>query len=369
MSPIAQPDAIIVGAGLSGLSLAIHLAAGGWADRRVLVVDDQRPGVAGWASWTARPGLLDAAATRTYRRVQVHAGGVARRLDLGAYRYQVVPHDELRRLAEASFGPGFAFVPGSVTSVRDEGHAAAVCLDGRTLRASWVFDSRPAPVPEPDARLAFTGWRIHSGHPLFDPAVPTLFDFRIGGCGFAYVLPDSPRRALVEVTAFVPGRSAPPPPAERRSVLAAYVRDVLGAADYDAVEAESSVLPLCTRPVDRGRGRVVAIGARAGLIKASTGYAFQRIQRDSAAIAASLACQGHPYDRPRSHPRHRWLDRVMLRVLDRDPAALEVAFARLFGGRSAEPVLRFLDEDTGPLDELRLIRSLPPGPYLRALGP
>src|SRR5689334_7967345 len=114
MSRMAQPDAIIVGAGLSGLSLAIHLAAGGWAERRVLVVDDQRPGVAGWASWTARPGLLDAAATRTFRRVQVHAGGVTRRLDLGAYRYQVVPHDGLRRLAEASFGPGFAFVPGAV---------------------------------------------------------------------------------------------------------------------------------------------------------------------------------------------------------------------------------------------------------------
>src|SRR5262249_25719906 len=68
-------------------------------------------------------------------------------------------------------------------------------------------------------------------------------------------------------------------------------------------------------------------------------------------------------------PAHNWLDRILPRVLDRDPAALEVAFARLFAGQSAEPILRFLDEDTGLLEELRLIRSLPPGPYLRALRP
>jgi lycopene beta-cyclase len=362
-------DAIIVGAGLSGLSLAIHLAAGGWADRRVLVIDDQRPGVAAWASWTASPGLVDAAATRTYRQVGIHASGVSRVLGLGSYRYQVVRHEDLRRLALTRFGPGFAIVPGSVTSVRDEGDAAAVRLDGQTLRASWVFDSRPVPVAEPDARLAFTGWRIQCGQPAFDPALPTLFDFRTGGHGFAYVLPEDPRRALVELTEFTPSHFPLTTPDDRVTALNAYVRDVLRVAEYDVVASESAVLPLCTRAVDRGRGRVVAIGARGGLIKASTGYAFQRIQRDSAAIAQSLGRHGHPFARPRALPRHRWLDRTLLRVLDRDPAALEVAFARLFVGRSAEPVLRFLDEDTGRLDELRLIRLLPPGPYLRALRP
>jgi lycopene beta-cyclase len=224
-------------------------------------------------------------------------------------------------------------------------------------------------VAEPEARLAFTGWRIECGRSTFDPEVPTLFDFRTGGRGFAYVLPENPRRALVELTEFTPRHRAPTPPVDRVSALAAYVGDVLGVADYQVIAAESSVLPLSTKAVDRGRSRVVAIGARGGLIKASSGYGFQRIQRDSVAFAASIRRHGHPFARPRARPRHRWLDHTLLRVLDDDPAALEVAFARLFGGRSAEPVLRFLDEDTRLLDELRLIRTLPPAPYLRALRP
>ena len=99
----------------------------------------------------------------------------------------------------------------------------------------------------------------------------------------------------------------------------------------------------------------------------STGYAYQRIQRDSAAIAASLHRHGHPHDRPHPRRRHRLLDAILLDVLDRDPAQLELAFAALFAASPAERILRFLDEDTGVAEELRLAASMPPRPYLRAL--
>ena len=65
--------------------------------------------------------------------------------------------------------------------------------------------------------------------------------------------------------------------------------------------------------------------------------------------------------------RHHLLDAVLLDVLDRDLAQLERAFARLFLANPAERVLRFVDEDSRVRDELRLIASLPPVPYLRAL--
>jgi lycopene beta-cyclase len=113
---------------------------------------------------------------------------------------------------------------------------------------------------------------------------------------------------------------------------------------------------------------VVAIGARAGLIKASTGYAYQRIQRDSAAIARSLVRHGHPYDLPRSRFRHRLMDALLLDVLNQEPARLEPSFAGLFAVNPAERILRFLDEDTRVGEEIGLARSMPARPYLRALA-
>ncbi|MEU7872929.1 lycopene cyclase family protein [Dactylosporangium sp. NPDC049140] len=90
--------------------------------------------------------------------------------------------------------------------------------------------------------------------------------------------------------------------------------------------------------------------------------------RDSAAIAASLARHGHPFAVPTTSRRFRRLDTVLLRVLDRDPDQLETAFARLFAASPADRVLRFLDEQSSLRDDLRIVASLPPAPYLRALA-
>jgi lycopene beta-cyclase len=368
-------DAVIAGGGLSGLSLAAHLAAGGWRDRRVLVVDDSatRPTAVSWGFWSDRPGLLDDAVSRCYDRVRVRAAGVDLTLPLGRYRYRVVRRSDLARVVRWMLHRrhGFEIRSGHVDALRDGPDAVEAIVDGRAVRARWAFDSVTRP-PEPgpvDARLAFTGWEVVCDRPHFDPAEPILFDFRppqTGGAHFVYVLPVDPGRALVELTQFVPRHSAPPSTMDRRAEVAAYLRDVVGCDGYRILRTESAVVPLRSRPgVRRGR-RVLAIGARGGLVKASTGYAYQRIQRDSAAIAASLVRHGHPFGTPPARHRHRRLDAVLLEVLDRDPPRLEQVFARLFAANPVERVLRFLDEDTSVGDELRLIASLPPAPFLRA---
>jgi lycopene beta-cyclase len=367
-------DAVIAGGGLAGLSLAAHLAAGGWRQRRVLVVDDpaERPPAVGWGFWSRRPGLLDDAVSRSYDRVRVRAAGTERTLPLGAYRYRVVHRSDLLRVVRWMLHRcrGFELRSGRVEGVRDGPGGAETTVDGRVVRSRWAFDSVSRPPASPvDASLAFTGWEVACDRPHFDPDTPTLFDFRAsptGGASFVYVLPEDAHRALVEVTEFVPRHSAPPSASDRRTGLAAYLRDVVHCDDYRIRRAESAVVPLRCRPEARRGRHVLAIGARGGLVKASTGYAYQRIQRDSAAIAASLVRYGHPFGGPPPRRRHRLLDAVLLEVLDREPARLEQTFARLFADNPVDRVLRFLDEDTGVGDEVRLIASLPPTPFLRA---
>jgi lycopene beta-cyclase len=372
----AEFDAIIAGGGLAGLSLAAHLATGRWRDRSVRVVDDpapRRPPAACWGSWSAGGGLLEAAASRSYGTMRVRAAGTCRLLPLGPYRYLLVRREDLRGVVLTLLArcPGFELVDGRVRGVRQAGGVAEVDVDGRWLRASWAFDSvTPPPATRADARLAFDGREVTCADRTFDPGTPTLFDFRPdhdGRARFGYVLPQDTYSALVELVEFVPRHACPPPPAEREAALEAYLRELIGRAPHVVRRTEAAVLPLTASPPPRRRGRVLSIGARGGLIKASTGYSYQRIQRDSAAVAASLARHGHPFDLPRRRPRHRLLDAVLLEVLDRDARQLERAFARLFAANPADRVLRFLDEDTRLSEELRLIRSMPKRPYMSGL--
>jgi len=217
--------------------------------------------------------------------------------------------------------------------------------------------------------LAFTGRRVETSTDAFDPDVPTLMDFRTpqgGGLAFVYVLPSSPRTALVEHTRFTtaPGRA----PRRDEAALDTYLRDVLAVGAHRVLGTEHGVIALRTaRPPRPGR-HVVPIGAPAGMVRPSTGYGYARIQRHSAALTRSLVSHGHPFDVPAPSVRHRALDTVLLEAIRREPARVIDVFERMFTANDGDRVLAFLDGATSVGQELALIRTLPPRPFLRALG-
>ncbi|MCP2244072.1 lycopene cyclase family protein [Lentzea aerocolonigenes] len=360
---------VIAGGGMSGLSLAAHLAV---ADHRhpVVVIDDgSRPlDTTTWASWSSRPGLLDAAASRWFDKIRVHVNGRTTVLRLGRYRYRVVRGADLAAVVRRYTDPlrHFTYEHGHVDGFTDGG----LTVDGRFLRARWVFDSVIGPEEEspPDGELVFRGWRVASERAAFDPEIPTLFDFRTSqahGASFVYVLPDDAHHALVEHTSFV-AAGTPPDETAQKEALAEYLEEVAGTGHYEIDREEHAVLPLRAAPPTRQHDHVLTIGARGGLLKASTGFAYERVQRDSAAIAESMRRHGHPFDLPRAPARFRLFDGVLLDVVTREPAQLERAFGALFRYRTAEPALRFLDEETVVPQELQLFAGMPAATYLAA---
>jgi lycopene beta-cyclase len=354
---------------MSGLSLAAHLAV---ADHRhpVVVVDDGSSpvGARAWASWSAEPGLLDAAASRWFDKIRVHVNGRTNVLRLGGYRYRVVRGEDLAAVVRRYTDPlrHFTFQHGHVDGVADGG----VIVDGGFMRARWVFDSviGPAEKPPVDAQLVFRGWRVSSERAVFDAEIPTLFDFRTPqshGASFVYVLPEDAHRALVEHTSFTaPG--VPQDETAQREALTEYLAEVAGAGHYEIEREEHAVLPLRAAQASRRHDHVLTIGAQGGLLKASTGFAYQRVQQDSAAIAESMHRHGHPFDLPRAPARFRLFDGVLLDVVTREPAQLERAFGALFRYGTAEPALRFLDEATSAPQEWRLFAGMPAATYLAA---
>lgn len=362
-------DAVIVGAGLSGLSLASQLAESPWAHRRILVIDDGQHDVRGraWAFWTQIPSGLSSAATGTWDAIAVHASGSSRVLPIRPYRYLAISgerlHEALRVRPTAT--AHVEFVTGGADLVRDEGEHAVVTVDGTTVNASWAFDSRPVTPAPSGPRLAFLGWEIETDGDAFDPSVATFMDFRgrnAGEVSFCYVLPTTARHALVEIAMFRWSLDGP----DLAPALTDYLRRVCRLTSWAVTRTEAGSLALTTPPTGIRGGRVVSIGVRGGMLKPSTGFAVERIQRHSAAIAYSLHRHGHPHAASARHHRHAWLDRVFLDALQRDPDIIEEVMTRLFSRNRAPAVLRFLDEDSNALQEARLVASLPVSPFLRA---
>ncbi|HYW09006.1 MAG TPA: lycopene cyclase family protein [Longimicrobium sp.] len=365
-------EVVIVGAGAAGLALACRLGEQG---RHGVVLVEAPPGPQSspertWCSWGTDPYWADAVSAR-WDRVSVHAhGGDRRTYDLGPLDYRMIRSRDYERVAAARLaGTDVRRVEALVSGVED-GPSRAV-VHGADLSARWVFDTRPT-RPAAPGRVAllqhFRGWFVGTEQDAFDPAVAGLMDFRPRqpprGVAFGYVLPTSPRTALVEYTEF--SRSALSTP-QYDAALRDYITR-LGLPAYDVVGTEQGVIPMTDAPFPRRIGRrVFRLGAAGGATRPSTGYTFSAAQRQASAVAQAL-WEGRDPCPPAAYPgRHLRMDALLLRALD--TGALDGAsfFADLFARHPAERVLRFLDGRSTPLEELAVMASAPRGPMVRTL--
>ncbi|MGW6491871.1 lycopene cyclase family protein [Streptomyces sp. NPDC055056] len=380
-----RADVAIVGAGAAGLSLAYLLSdpAPGRRPLTVLLIDAPpgplRSPARTWCFWECCRSWYDDAVTASWQNLHVHTrDGRIISSHIAPLRYKMIRSDDFEALTmhslersdnvervEATVEAVESITGGATLNCRTEGGTPL------TARARWVFDSRPLgslPAGRTTMLQHFHGWFVESDQPVFDPGAVTLMDFRTPqparGLSFGYVLPTSPRHALVEYTEFSP---QPLSKQGYEEALGHYTRNILGLPDLTVVSTETGVIPMTDAPFARQSApSVFRIGAAAGATRPSTGYTFAAIQRQTQAVATALLSGRHPLPPPAHSARSRAMDAVMLRALDSGRVNGADFFTRLFTHVPAERLLRFLDGRTRLREDLTVGIRTPVLPMLRS---
>ncbi|MFD5335041.1 lycopene cyclase family protein [Streptomyces hawaiiensis] len=377
--PVGTPDVVIVGGGAAGLSLAYRLVETGAATVTVVEPPEGplRPAERTWCYWDQGDGDLDEAVTAGWPLLRVHGpDGSPLTVDPAPSRYRMVRSAAFERLVHARLArsPGGRLLRATADTVRDvPGGAEVRCTapGGRTLtlRARYVFDSRPLPaLPPARTHLLqhFRGWFVRTRTDRFDPAVADLMDFRVPqprhGLAFGYVLPLAPDRALVEYTEF---SRVPLTTAAYEAALGHYARGVLRLGEFSVETAEQGVIPMTDARFPRRAGAAVfRIGTAGGATRPATGYTFAAVQRHSRAIAAALRDGRATVPAPHGR-RALAMDAVLLRALDTGRIDGPAFFTGLFRRTPAQRLLRFLDGATSVREEWGIGLRTPVGPMLR----
>ncbi len=367
---VTRPDEplVVLGAGLSGLSFADALL-----DRRpaarLLVVDRRAEWGRDrtWCTWLTGPVRFAELSRHRWSRWRLVRGGreVVRQARSSPYIHLDSADVYAHVLERIERSPGARLqAPVTVTGARREGSLWRIETDHGSFTAGEVVDALGEASPlgrRPDRGLTqrFLGWEVETETAVFNPATATLMDFR-GLAGdatlFFYVLPFSSTRALVEHTTIGVGG---PSTGERRDALAAELARLSPQGGWRIEREERGVIPMTTasRALSHGPGFHV-VGAAAGAIRASSGYAFTRTQRHVQRLVDALVT-GSPAPASIAPARYAILDHLFLSAMRGAPDRGEQLLWDVARGVDGDRFARFMTDVGSPLDDARVAAAVP----------
>jgi lycopene beta-cyclase len=372
-----ESDILILGGGCAGLSLALRLAADGENCPSTVILESRShySNDRTWCFWDDGSAHLRELVQHRWPMVTLTHGERRISVDCHTIPYTMIPAEHFyaharEKLAETT-RVTLAMNEPVLGEPRKEGGLWRVETRCGMRYAKRLIDTRPQRLPERGAAVlwqSFCGHEIECRADRFDPDVAQLMDFlpsKNGRIIFLYLLPFSPRRALVEVTVFAPD---PLGPEELADELAAFIQRQVGDSSHAVLRSEQGVLPMGQAAFDRDADvSHVRVGVAAGSARAASGFAFQRIQRWANACAAELIA-GQP---PLAHPPDPWITRSMdalfLHVLRAQPERAPELFLALFALQDPRRIIRFMSDHAVMADYATIILSLPPWLFLREI--
>ena len=263
-----------------------------------------------------------------------------------------------------------------VEEVSSDEIGAYIIVNSVKTRANKIFDSRTPKYKETRAGethifQSFVGWEIETNRKIENPGTCRLMDFEVEQKGFTqfmYVLPFSSTTALVELTRF--GAEIVCETAAEKQ-LQDYIYQHFGEFKKHAMEI--GCIPMSNAEIINNKHKdVVLLGARNYKVKPSTGYAFKNMYLDASKLVDSLMNINKAKELNLEHSkvkkgRFAFYDSLLLHILKNKPQNGKIIFQDLLKGVKINTVLRFLDEKTSFIEELKIFARLPWTPFLNAL--
>jgi lycopene beta-cyclase len=363
-------DYIIAGAGCAGYSLLYHLLQEPLlSKKKILVVDANlnKGNDRTWCFWEDQAGPFESIVCKKWSNIEVIKGAMHRSLPTAPFEYKMIQGIDFYQYI-SDFAKGFdnvEWVSSKILSIDSIHGGAIVNWDGGAANADYVFSSINGDRIQSKLWQHFKGIVVEFDAPVFDDCIARLMDFNVpqmDATAFMYLLPLTDKKALVEYTLFSPTILVE---SKYDAVLNAYMDEHYKGLAYRIQHTEMGAIPMTSKKLTSNRGAVVSIGTMGDAVKASTGYAFQFIQKQTQQIVHQLKLN-QALNPVVHHTRHQFYDAVLLYILEHQKMAGDEIFARIFKKNDAATVFKFLSNTSTLLDDIKIMSSLPTSIFLPA---
>ncbi|GAB4131507.1 MAG: lycopene cyclase family protein [Raineya sp.] len=371
-------DYIIAGSGAAGLSLAFYMAKSELRHKKVLLIDKnpKQQNDRTWCFWQKETSPYEEILHQTWENIFFRSKNFTATIPIQPYRYKMMRGEDFYHFTQNYIQKNTAYEFLQAEILNFDVEKNAVETSKGYFQADLIFDStwKMDFVPEQKKGYHyfyqhFKGWFIETPSPTFDANTMYYMDFAVpqkdSEVRFGYVLPFSASRALVEYTIFSDNLLA-----EETYIaeLKNYLENILNIKEYRIYEEEFGVIPMFDTPFSKPISpKIIPIGTKAGAAKSSTGFAFDRIQRESKKIVGDLLLGKIPQMR-KYGGRYALYDSALLNVIANNRFPSEEIFARMFAKHPHSRIFRFLDEESSFWkDDLPIMAKMPWLPFVNAI--
>jgi lycopene beta-cyclase len=366
-------DYIILGAGCAGLSLLIQMIhSGQFTDKKILLIDKEpkTKNDRTWCFWEKEKGLFEKIVYRKWDGLVFRSDNYSSLLDIAPYKYKMIRgidfykycFDEISKQENVNiiYDVIKSFDP-SIIQLADQAIEAGNAI---------VFNSLYQPTEKKTDKFYllqhFKGWIVQTDKNTFNPDVATLMDFRVQqdhGTTFVYTLPLNEKEALVEYTLFSESLLNNQ---QYEEELKNYVREFLKIDSFKVIDEEFGVIPMTNEDFSFYANGIYNIGTAGGQTKASTGYTFQYIQKQTKTIVDAIINNQELSLLSFSPKRFQFYDSTLLHLLAKGELGGKEIFTRMFKKNKAEQVFKFLDNETSINEEIKIMSTLQIGKFFKA---
>ena len=374
---MSQYDYIITGSGASGLMLAYRMANDSFFDNSsILIIDKEKKNSDDrtWCFWENGEGEWDELLHKSWDKILFESNTYKNTIPLQSYAYKMlrsgVFYDKLWNFINTK--NNIRFIEDTVVNIKGSEDGAIVetlkskyfttkLLNSIDLNKKYTLQKK-----YPVLLQHFCGWFIETDKISFDDSTATFMDFTVDqkrNTRFMYVLPISPNKALFEYTLFSKEVLTKE---EYESELLKYLA-IKSITEYTITEIEQGVIPMTSYKFwEQNSKNILHIGTVGGWTKASTGYTFKNTSKKTIQLIAFLKAE-NDFTHFRKKTRFWWYDLLLIDVLSSHNHLGSKLFSTLFKRNSLKNVFRFLDEETIFIEDLRIMLSMPPLRFIKAL--
>ncbi|MEO1662770.1 MAG: lycopene cyclase family protein [Pseudomonadota bacterium] len=363
----------IIGGGCAGLSLASELIRIGFPGRIVIIeprsnYENDRT----WCFWASENHKQSYLVSKRWSNWDISTATVCARHQGNKLSYQQIRSIDfytamMKQLETASSIKLKLGV--KAEAVIEKTDYVQIKTEADVYSADFAIDTRPPSFKDNSAQVwqVFSGGEVETVTPCFDSksaGLMTQMQADENGLKFLYILPQSDRRALIQTTLFSLRKIDP------TALDPIFMEDLTTVIDgpLKILRWERGLLPMgLNLPPQIMKSRVLKAGLPGGALRASSGYAFTRIQ-DWAERAAYRMSQGSfSLDTTYGSAFETAMDKVFLKALSRRPIDAGDWFVRIAGRLTGDDFARFMSRSPDAKLWLRVVAALPKMPFLAAL--